>query len=324
MSLSTLRRVKVKTFHGTTNREKRSEVVSPGFGDTKWKFHGAAEEYAEAKAILRNDLLKAGLIDFITDPDKLKPDKLKPDIDDYSKADPADPTSRLWKGKMRIAYKKAEEDFDRKKQEAYGILRARIEVNSPAEVLILPSSENHDAKQFWELITAFYEGETQQAAFSLVMKLLKMVRENASEYGTDQLLKYAIDLKKLLDRFEKLDTNHKIPELFKTCFIFATLFLEFGDYMENFVFEEILKDDTDLKDVKIDDVFKRLQIFVLAKKTTNESASHEDIKSGSFNTESNPSVPSKCDHCGGRHFATDCWKKYPHKDARVGEEDSKI
>ena len=38
---------------------------------------------------------------------------------------------------MRIAYKKAEEDFDRKKQEAYGIPRAQIEVDSPAEVLIL-------------------------------------------------------------------------------------------------------------------------------------------------------------------------------------------
>ena len=52
MSLSTLRRVKVKTFHGATNREKRSEVVSPGFGDTKWKFYGAAEEYAEAMTII--------------------------------------------------------------------------------------------------------------------------------------------------------------------------------------------------------------------------------------------------------------------------------
>ncbi len=71
MSLSTLRRVKVKTFHGTTNREKRSEVVSPGFGDTKWKFCGPTEEYAEAIAIMSIDMLKADLIDFITVPEKV-------------------------------------------------------------------------------------------------------------------------------------------------------------------------------------------------------------------------------------------------------------
>jgi hypothetical protein len=54
MSLSTLRRVKVKNFHGTTNREKRSEVaVSPEFGETKWKFcRPTKEEYAEAMTIM--------------------------------------------------------------------------------------------------------------------------------------------------------------------------------------------------------------------------------------------------------------------------------
>ena len=73
MSLSTLRRVKVKkkTFHGATNREKRSEVVSPEFGDTKWKFCGPTEEYAEAMAIMSIDMLKADLIDFITVPEKV-------------------------------------------------------------------------------------------------------------------------------------------------------------------------------------------------------------------------------------------------------------
>ena len=73
MSLSTLRRNKVKTFHGTTNREKRSDVVSPGFGDTtKWKFCGpTTKEYAEAMTIMQIDMLKADLIDFITVPEKV-------------------------------------------------------------------------------------------------------------------------------------------------------------------------------------------------------------------------------------------------------------
>ena len=48
-----------------------------------------------------------------------------------------------------------------------------------------------------------------------------------------------------MNRFE-LEDDLKIPEVFKTCVIFATLFLEFGDYMENFVFKEMLKGDTDL------------------------------------------------------------------------------
>ena len=52
MSLSTLRRVKVKTFHGATNREKKSEVFFPEFGDTKWKFCGLTKEYAEALTIM--------------------------------------------------------------------------------------------------------------------------------------------------------------------------------------------------------------------------------------------------------------------------------
>ena len=32
--------------------------------------------------------------------------------------------------------------------------------------------------------------------------------------------------------------------------------------MENFVFEETLKDDIELKDVEVDDIFKRLQFCI--------------------------------------------------------------
>ena len=32
--------------------------------------------------------------------------------------------------------------------------------------------------------------------------------------------------------------------------------------MENFVFEETIKDDIELKDVEVDDIFKRLQICI--------------------------------------------------------------
>jgi len=32
--------------------------------------------------------------------------------------------------------------------------------------------------------------------------------------------------------------------------------------MENFVFEETLKDDLELKDVEVDDIFKRLQFCI--------------------------------------------------------------